>query len=48
MNFLNATKKGEEPTCDKLGIAYMFAGAAPVTNITPDGKKEDGDWVETL
>ena len=36
------------PTYDKVGIAYMLAGDAPVSNITPSGKKEDGDWVEGL
>ncbi len=48
LNLLDALKKGKAPTYDKLGIAYMLAGDAPVSNITPKGKKEDGDWVEGL
>ena len=48
MNLLNAAKEGKKPTYDKLGIGYMLAGDAPVSNITPGGKKEDGDWVEGM
>ena len=48
LNLLEALKNGKAPTYDKLGIAYMLAGDAPVSNITPAGKKEDGDWVEGL
>ena len=47
-NLLDALTNGKEPTYDKLGIAYMLAGDAPISNITPGGKKEDGDWVEGL
>ena len=38
----------KKPSYDKVGIAYMLAGDAPISNITPAGKKEDGDWVEGL
>jgi hypothetical protein len=48
VNLLDALTNGKEPTYDKLGIAYMLAGDAPISNITPGGKKEDGDWVEGL
>jgi hypothetical protein len=48
LNLLNAAKDKKKPTYDKLGIAYMLAGDAPVSNISPTGKKEDGDWVEGL
>jgi hypothetical protein len=48
LNLLDALKNGKKPTYDKLGIAYMFAGDAPISNIKPDGKKEDGNWVEGL
>ena len=48
LNLLNALKNKKKPSYDKLGIAYMLAGDAPISNITPDGKKEDGDWVEGL
>ena len=47
-NLLDALGNGKEPSYDKLGIAYMLAGDAPISNITPTGKKEDGDWVEGL
>jgi len=48
LNLLNALSNNEDPTYDKIGIAYMLAGDAPISNITPAGKKEDGDWVEGL
>lgn len=48
MNLLDSLMNGKEPTYDKVGIAYMLAGDAPISNIRPDGKKEDGDWVENL
>lgn len=41
-------KNNEAPSYDKVGIAYMLAGDAPVSNIAPSGKKEDGNWVEGL
>jgi len=47
-NLLDALTNDEAPSYDKVGIAYMLAGDAPVSNITPTGKKEDGDWVEGL
>lgn len=47
-NLLEALTNGKEPTYDKVGIAYMLAGDAPISNIKPDGKKEEGDWVEGL
>lgn len=47
-NLLDSLSKGVNPTYDKVGIAYMLAGDAPISNITPSGKKEDGDWVEDL
>lgn len=46
LNVIAALGKGEKPSYDKLGIAYMLAGDAPVSNLRPDGKKEEGDWVE--
>ena len=48
LNLLDALTNEKEPTYDKVGIAYMLAGDAPISNITPGGKKEDGDWVENL
>jgi len=48
LNLLDALQNGKEPTYEKLGIGYMLAGDAPISNITPTGKKEDGDWVEGL
>ena len=50
MNLIDAMIAGTEPTYDKLGIAYMLAGDAAVSNIEPMGTKEDaGDqWVEGL
>ena len=48
LNLLDALSTGKEPTYDKVGIAYMLAGDAPVSNIAPGGTKEDGDWVEGL
>ena len=47
-NLLDALSNNKAPSYDKIGIAYMLAGDAPVSNITPTGKKEDGDWVEGL
>jgi len=48
LNMLDALNNGKNPTYDKVGIAYMLAGDAPISNITPTGKREDGDWVEGL
>ncbi len=48
MNLLDALSNGKNPTYDKVGIAYMLAGDAPISNITPAGTKADGDWVEGL
>ena len=47
-NLLDALTNGKNPTYDKIGIAYMLAGDAPISNITPGGKEEDGDWVMNL
>ena len=47
-NLLDALMNNKTPSYDKVGIAYMLAGDAPISNITPNGKKEDGDWVEGL
>jgi hypothetical protein len=47
-NLLDALKNKKEPNYDKVGFAYMLAGDAPISNITPSGKEEDGDWVEGL
>jgi hypothetical protein len=47
-NLLDALENKKTPSYDKVGIAYMLAGDAPVSNITPTGKKEDGQWVEGL
>lgn len=48
LNLLDALMNGKDPSYDKVGIAYMLAGDAPISNITPAGKKEDGDWVDGL
>jgi len=48
MNLLDALNNGKDPSYDKIGIGYMLAGDAPISNIKPSGKKEDGDWVEGL
>jgi hypothetical protein len=48
LNLLDALMNGKAPSYDKVGIGYMLAGDAPISNITPAGKKEDGDWVEGL
>lgn len=50
MNVIDAMMNGIEPSYDQLGIAYMLMGDAPVSNIKPDGTKEEaGDaWVEGL
>ncbi len=48
LNLLDALANNKAPSYDKIGIGYMLAGDAPVSNIKPDGKKEDGDWVEGL
>ena len=47
-NLLDALTNNKKPSYDKVGIAYMLAGDSPISNITPAGKKEDGDWVEGL
>jgi len=47
-DLLDALKNNKAPSYQKIGIAYMLAGDAPVSNITPAGKKEDGAWVEGL
>ena len=47
-NLLDALMNEKAPSYDKVGIAYMLAGDAPISNITPAGKKEDGNWVEGL
>jgi hypothetical protein len=48
LNLLDALMNNKMPSYDKVGIGYMLAGDAPISNIKPDGKKEDGDWVEGL
>jgi hypothetical protein len=47
-NLLDALKNKKAPSYKKVGIAYMLAGDAPISNITLNGKKADGDWVEGL
>lgn len=49
-NLIDALMNGTEPTYENIGIAYMLAGDAPVSNVAPDGTKEEaGDqWVEGL
>jgi len=47
-NLLDALTNNKTPSYDKVGIAYMLAGDAPISNTTPAGKKEDGNWVEGL
>lgn len=48
MGFLEALMAGEEPSYDHVGIAYMLAGDAAVSNIRPGGQEMDGDWIEGL
>lgn len=50
MNLIEAMMNETEPSYDKLGIAYMLAGDAAVSNIHPTATKEEsGDhWVEGL
>lgn len=48
LNLLDALSNNKSPSYDKVGIGYMLSGDAPISNIKPDGKKEDGDWVEGL
>ncbi len=48
LNLLDALSNNKTPSYDKVGIGYMLSGDAPISNITPAGKKEDGDWVEGL
>lgn len=50
LNLIKAMIGGGEPSYDKLGIAYMLMGDAPVSNIDPALSREDsGDqWVEGL
>ena len=47
-NLIDALVNNKEPSFEKLGIAYMLAGDAPVSNIRPGGEKSEGDWVEGL
>lgn len=50
-SFLHAFMQGEEPQIERLGIAYMLAGDASVSNIDPAGTEEgtpEGQWVEGL
>ena len=47
-NMLAALTAGEKPTYDKIGIAYMLMGDGEVSNITPTGTKEQGQWVAGL
>ena len=47
-NMLAALTAGEKPTYDKIGIAYMLMGDGEVSNITPSGTKEQGQWVAGL
>jgi hypothetical protein len=47
-NLLDALSNKKAPSYKKIGIAYMLAGDAPISNITPGGKKADGDWVAGL
>ena len=48
LNLIDALMNNTEPSYENIGIGYMLAGDAPVSNIAPGGKKEDGDWVEGL
>ena len=47
-NLLKALTNKKAPTYNKIGIAYMLAGDAAVSNIKPSGMKADGHWVEGL
>ena len=48
--FLGALGKNEAPSSDKLGLGYMLAGDAPVSNIDPNAKTktDDNQWVEGI
>lgn len=50
LNLFDSLVNGKEPSYDKVGIAYMLMGDAPVSNIEPAGNKETaGDhWVDGL
>ncbi len=50
MNFLHAYMTQTEPTYDEIGIAYMLAGDAPVSNSDPYATGPTGadDWVTGL
>ena len=41
---------GTKPPSDKLGIGYMLAGDAPVSNLSPAHKEKTDDnvWVEGI
>ncbi len=47
-NMLAALTAGKKPTYDKIGIAYMLMGDGEVSNITPSGTKEQGQWIAGL
>lgn len=48
--FLDALGKNEAPTVEGLGIGYMLAGDAPVSNLRPTDKEKTADnvWVMDL
>ena len=48
--FVKALGNNEAPASDKLGIGYMLAGDAPVSNIDPKAKTktDDNQWVEGI
>lgn len=49
-DFLHAYMQKEDPSYDKVGIAYMLQGDTPVSNTDPFAteKTNDADWVEDL
>jgi len=49
-NFIKAMQTNTAPPTKKLGIGYMLAGDAPVSNLRPGDKEKTADnvWVEGI
>jgi hypothetical protein len=50
LSFIKAMQTNTAPPSKKLGIGYMLAGDAPVSNINPSdkAKTDDNQWVEGI
>ncbi len=50
LSFIKAMQTNTEPPSKELGIGYMLAGDAPVSNIDPSAKAKTDDnvWVDGL